>query len=60
MVEMMMLSQGDLECFVGGRDKVIAELRDRLFPYKGQKNKMSRAQCQEFVDGLISESYGNW
>ena len=35
LVEMMTLAQGDLACFVGGWDKVVSELRDRLLPYKG-------------------------
>ena len=60
MVEMMMLSQGDLECFIGGREKVIGELRDRLFPYRGQRKPMTKRQCEEFVDDLIQESYRNW
>ena len=42
LVSMMTLSQEDLECFVGGRDVVIEELRNRLIPYKGQRRMMSK------------------
>ena len=42
LVEMMTLSQGDLACFVGGRDWVIDELRSWLVPYKGQKWAMTK------------------
>lgn len=58
LVEMMIVSQQDLACFKAGRERVISELRDRLFPYHGKK--MSKAECTEYIDQLISSSYNNW
>lgn len=37
LVEMMITSQNDLDCFKGGRERVIFELRHRLFPYHNKK-----------------------
>lgn len=58
LVEMMTVSQSELDCFIGGRERVISELRDRLFPYHGKK--LSKAECTEHIDYLISASYNNW
>lgn len=58
LVEMMIVSQPELQCFVGGRERVISELRSRLFPYHGKR--MTKAECTEYVDQLISSSYNNW
>ena len=58
LVEMMIVSQKELECFKAGRERVINELRHRLFPY--QNTKMTKAECTEYIDDLISSSYNNW
>jgi len=42
LVEMMITSQSELACFVGGRERVISELRGRLFPY--HRKKMTKAE----------------
>lgn len=42
LVEMMIVSQEELECFKAGRERVLAELRERLFP-EGRRN-MSTAE----------------
>ena len=57
LVEMMTLSQGELECFKGGSERVILELRERLFPYH---KKMNKSGCTEYIDELIARSYNNW
>lgn len=58
LVEMMIVSQPELEWFKGGRERVISEFRNRLFPYHGKK--MNKAEWKEYVDQLISSSYNNW
>ncbi|CAI2382885.1 unnamed protein product [Moneuplotes crassus] len=59
LVEMMIVSQEELDCFYGGRERVINELRSRLFPFNRNK-VMSRAECREYVDQLIDQSSNNW
>ena len=58
LVEMMIASQQELAWFAKGRERVISELRNRLFPYHGKK--MKRAECVEYIDNIISASYNNW
>jgi phosphatidylinositol kinase/protein kinase (PI-3 family) len=58
LVEMMITSQKDLDCFKGGRERVICELRNRLFPYHSKK--MTKTECTDYIDYLISNSYNNW
>lgn len=58
LVEMMTLSQSELQCFKGGRQRVISELRGRLFPY-GNK-LMTKTECTDYIDSLIADSYNNW
>ena len=59
LVEMMIASQQELAWFIKGRERVISELRNRLFPYNGNK-KMKRAEWTTYIDDLISASYNNW
>ncbi|CAI2382541.1 unnamed protein product [Moneuplotes crassus] len=59
LVEMMIASQQELDCFIGGRERVLNELRSRLFPY--DRNKvLSKAECKEYIDELIDQSSNNW
>ena len=59
LVQMVALAQSDLSCFKGGTKNAVDELRERLCPL-GVDKKLSRAECQRIVDGLIQESNGNW
>ena len=57
LIEMVLLGQGDLGCFDGGKDVVMRELRERIFP----TNKvMNRRECKEFINELISQAHDNW
>ena len=58
LVEMMIASQKELECFKVGRERVITELRDRLFPLDNKV--MTKRECTEYIDDLIMRSYNNW
>ena len=56
LVEMLGHAQSDLGCFVnGGVNQAISELRQRL----GGVN-MTRKECENFADELISQADGNW
>mmetsp|Transcript_3424 Transcript_3424/g.7131 ORF Transcript_3424/g.7131 Transcript_3424/m.7131 type:complete len:250 (+) Transcript_3424:1372-2121(+) len=44
-----------LPCFTGGQNTVY-ELRQRLLPHE----KMSDADCSEYINGLINDSLSNW
>ena len=52
-------SQKDLSCFNRGTQVAVDELKDRLNP-KGMGAKLSRADCEKYIDQLINESEGNW
>lgn len=56
LVEMMIMGQSDLPCFVEG-EKCIKDMKQRFFP-KGIR--MSELECARFVDRLIDESLDNW
>jgi len=56
LVEMMMLGQKDLPCFIEGENTVRA-MKERFFP---NGKKMSEIEAAQFVELLIKESYGNW
>jgi len=63
---MMAGSQSDLPCFGNGTEAAVEELRQRLCPElagdKGAKKnaKLTRQQCEEYIEGLIHSSKGNW
>lgn len=56
LVEMMLMGQSDLPCFVGGRE-LLKDLKERLFP--GGK-RLNEADARRHIDGLIAESADNW
>jgi phosphatidylinositol kinase/protein kinase (PI-3 family) len=56
LVEMMLMGQSDLPCFVGGRE-LLRSLKERLFP--GGK-RLDLADARRHCDGLIAESINNW
>ena len=49
LVEMMLMGQSDLTCFVGGRT-LVKDLKERLFP---NGKRMPYDECCRHVDGLI-------
>lgn len=49
LVEMMMLGQKDLACFVDG-DATVATLKERLFP---TQKMMSEAEAKKYTENLI-------
>ena len=55
-VEMMLMGQSDLPCFVGGK-KLIKDLKFRLFP---NERRMDFEDSFRHVDGLIAQSVNNW
>ena len=55
-IEMMFMGQNDLPCFKGG-EQTIKDLKDRFFP---TGKLFSNIECQNFIDGLVIESYNNW
>ena len=59
LVQMVANSQEDLSCFNRGTKVAVDELKDRLNP-KGMSTKLSRADCEKYIDQLINESEGNW
>ena len=52
-------SQQDLACFKRGTKVAVDELKDRLCP-KGLDVKLTKNDCEEYIDLLIEESDGNW
>lgn len=56
LVEMMLMGQSDLPCFIGGRE-LLRNLKERLFP--GGK-RLDAADAKRHCDGLIAESINNW
>ena len=56
LVEMMMMGSKDLPCFQEG-EETIRTLKERFFP---TNRRMNEAEAGQFIDLLITESYGNW
>lgn len=56
LVEMMLMGQSDLPCFIGGRE-LLRTLKERIFP--GGK-RLSVADARRHCDGLIADSMNNW
>eukprot|EP01127_Copromyxa_protea_P019923 TRINITY_DN6561_c0_g1_i2.p1 TRINITY_DN6561_c0_g1~~TRINITY_DN6561_c0_g1_i2.p1 ORF type:complete len:437 (-),score=96.84 TRINITY_DN6561_c0_g1_i2:41-1351(-) len=54
LVEMLLQTNTKLPCFQIGAPEILEGLRARL--YLGKTDK----QCEEYMDGLIQESIGNW
>ena len=56
---MVATAQSDLSCFKGGTKVAVDELKERLCP-NGVDKKLSKADCEHYIDQLIQESDGNW
>jgi phosphatidylinositol kinase/protein kinase (PI-3 family) len=56
LVEMMLMGQSDLPCFVGGRS-LIRDLKLRLFP---NGRRMNFEDTLRHINDLISQSVNNW
>ena len=56
LVEMMMMGAKDLPCFVDG-ENTVKTLKERFFP---TGRKMNETEAAQFIDILITQSYGNW
>ena len=56
---MIATAQSDLSCFKGGAKEAVNELKERLCPL-GVDKKLSKADCERYIDELIAESDGNW
>ena len=56
LVEMMVMGQPDLPCFIQG-EALITDLKGRILP---NGRILSEVECAKHVDGLIESSYENW
>jgi phosphatidylinositol kinase/protein kinase (PI-3 family) len=56
LVEMMMLSLGDLPCFEGG-EETVRSMKERFFP---TGKRMAEPEAHQHVVQLIDESLDNW
>jgi len=56
LVEMMMLSMGDVPCFEGG-EETVRSMKERFFP---TKKRMNELEAHAHVVQLIDESLDNW
>lgn len=56
---MIATAQSDLSCFIGGAKEAVNELKERLCPL-GVDKKLSKTDCERYIDELIAESDGNW
>ena len=59
LVQMVANSQSELSCFKRGTKVAVDELKDRLCP-KGTDVKLTKHDCEAYIDQLIEESEGNW
>ena len=59
LVQMVASAQSDLTCFKGGTKVAVNELKDRLCPL-GVDKKLTKNDCERYIDELIQESDGNW